>query len=102
MIIYLYFCYLIVLVIALLVVVIVCVLLRYRKKHHTSSVGVPPATTVSKNAATIATANKEKELSENTNDNPTYKGLEENEHSTLPECKPAEKQDCEVSCDDMQ
>ena len=74
---------LIVLVIAL-AVVIVLVLIRYRKKHNPSAVMPLCATGIPNNAATIAAAQKDQELS-NHFDNSTYKTLKENNYTMVAE-----------------
>ena len=66
-----------------------------------------PMFTMSEYIFNVSENASEKELNENTYDNPTYtKLIKENEHSTLPDYEnnifPAENQDYEVPYDDMQ
>lgn len=75
-----------VLVIVVLVVIVFVAIIKYRRKHN-ASLAVSPIIAIPNNSATIAAAKKEKELNEDTFDNPTYSGVKEI-NSTLPEHNP--------------
>ena len=79
-------------------VVIVCALKRYRRKRNPSLAAVVPtgADATPNNAATIAAANKEKDLNEGTYINATCGKFLENEYYTIPV-----SQDYEISNNDV-